>query len=190
MNLKKFLFCITAMFHLTIFPFSFSNLFKTQTHKDPAHEEIYECIRNKTSLGTLLGGCASGLLVNSLVLNRELSSWITIPPISLLIIASIAELSSALELYIRHTTPEKSALRIAQIKSGSNYFQEIEQWRKMNIARHNILHDKQLYVGTAAILAGFLMSYTELDNKNPALILTVAGIGIIAEKIISELTKS
>lgn len=190
MAIKKILFVTTLAGSFSCHPFSFSDFFKKQTYKDPTHEEIRECIRDNIYLGTLLGGCFIGLFANSLVLNRELSPWITVPTISSFLVGSSLELSAALILYVRHKTPEKSAQRIVQSKSDPLYAQDIEMWRKVNSIRHKIVHDKQLYIGAAAILAGCLTSYTELDNKNPVLILTVAGIGIIAEKIISELTKS
>lgn len=191
MNLKAIFLAI--IFHGTISPFSFSTSRSTSPFaspfKDPTHEECRMWAQNKAYLGAELLGVS---LISYMIAFTSKSALIFIMlalPSFLNSVQGSIHLIDAGRDFFQHSNPHKSAEWLIYQKQFKSYEKDIARLRQNNDTLHAFLHNKRLQIGAAAIALGFLTSYTEMDNRNPALILTFAGAEIIAEKIMSELRK-
>lgn len=188
----KLIFCMAAIIHITDAPFSFSNPF-APAFKDPTYQEHKQAIKDEARLGALLLCSSSFFFLNSMIYHGQLPTVISVPlncAAGLLSISSVPFLIRAGMDYYNGFNNEKFLHYLAIQKKTKDYKKEIAGWRESHTFAHAMANDKRLYLGTAALCAGFLTSFTEMNDRNPTLIFTVAGIGIIVEKIIAEVMKS
>lgn len=181
--------------HHIIIPFSFSDLFRKEEVKDFTYEENQQQLRDAIYLGSTLVGSSAAFFTNRLLQEGQAPLIVSIPlsiVAAALGICGITILTAAGYDYYRCGTPEKFAAFITRKKQNYEYKTKVKKWREYDQYFHNLAHDKQIYVGAGATLLGLLSSYAKSEggNDNPSLILSVAGVCIITEKIISELKKS
>lgn len=188
----KIIFRIWVIVFLVTSSFIFPNPFAS-SFKDPTYQEHKQAIQDEARLGALLWCSYNLFFLNSMIYYGQLPTVISVPlncAAGLLCITSAPFLIRAGMDYYNGFNNEKFLHYLAIQKKTKDYKKEIAGWRESHTFAHAMANDKRLYLGTAALLAGFLTSFTELNEKTPTLILTVAGIGIIIEKLVFEIKKS
>lgn len=189
MNSKNIFVGMLFVFPISVYPLTFTNPFASP-FKDPTHEEHQQSIKDSARVGALLLSASSLFFLNSVIYHGELPKTISVPlhcaSVLFGIIANPFLLKAGIEYY-NCSSEEKFLNYLAVQKKSKDYKTNIGVWRSSTTFTHALIQDKRLYLGTVALFAGFFTSFTEMNGRNPTFIFTVAGIGIIMEKLIAEL---